>query len=294
MFRIGQSLDDIVPKWRKDYLFDYQAFGLIVCIMVKDKFLQLFVGLDVGKGYSDVTLSWNGAVINKNGNRCKVTKWTYTYPDPQELLRGDGAWIDTSNLHTYVNSKRELEINITITSCEFKHNEAKMIQGIYEKLFGQDEFYLIRYKNTIQTLQTELQKSHEVNNNLTLLLEESTKSKADSSSSSSSSPPIIVASAASSSSSSGSVIDKIKSIDPDDLDTETLNSLQEIMQSLQINITKRIKELETCSICMENKINCIIIPCGHRYCMTCIDTIKKGENKCPSCRKTITESHKTY
>lgn len=292
MFRIIEPIDQIVEGWRKDYVFEYQSFNLKTCLMVKNKFLQIFIGLDVGKGYSNVSLVWNGAIINRNGNRCKVVKYTYNYPDSPGLF-GNASWVEISKLESYVSVKGKLEINVTITDCDFKHNESKMIQGIYEKLFGQEDFYLIKYKNTISNLQSELKNSNEINEHLSVLIEsmsikENTPAPASSSTSSTSS----VATPASLSVTNGDL--KIKSINVDELDTDKLAELQESIQELQIKITKRIKDLETCGVCMTNKINCIIIPCGHRYCVKCVETVQKNENKCPSCRKMITSYHKTY
>ena len=42
----------------------------------------------------------------------------------------------------------------------------------------------------------------------------------------------------------------------------------------------------TCSICLENKKCCILVPCNHlATCFTCAKTLKdKGEVLCPLCR----------
>lgn len=56
------------------------------------------------------------------------------------------------------------------------------------------------------------------------------------------------------------------------------------------------KEEEICSICMERKINTVIVDCGHRCtCVTCCQNFKE-QNKplCPICRKDITHIIKTY
>lgn len=162
MFRIVENLDFFKKSSsRKDYKFDYQSFILHVCVQSDDKYLKLFTTLIIGKGYSNVTMTWNGCIINKNCNRCKVIKYTGVYPTIDGLLRGSDKWIEINKLHTYADGTNQIEINVTIESCDFKTNESKMIQGIYEKLFGQDEFYLIKYENTIGNLQNELKKSHD-------------------------------------------------------------------------------------------------------------------------------------
>lgn len=53
---------------------------------------------------------------------------------------------------------------------------------------------------------------------------------------------------------------------------------------------------EICSICMERKINTVIVDCGHRFfCVVCSQKYKNEfEPKCPICRKTMTHIIKIY
>ncbi len=51
----------------------------------------------------------------------------------------------------------------------------------------------------------------------------------------------------------------------------------------------------TCKICMENKIKCVIIPCGHTAtCIECSNTLKKKDSLCPICRGKIDSIYKTF
>jgi len=43
----------------------------------------------------------------------------------------------------------------------------------------------------------------------------------------------------------------------------------------------KAKDVMECTICMENKVNCVLIPCGHLYCSGCVMT----NGFCPHCRK---------
>ena len=43
----------------------------------------------------------------------------------------------------------------------------------------------------------------------------------------------------------------------------------------------------TCQICMSNEISCVLFPCSHSFCLTCINTHKKKNNNCPICKKHI-------
>ena len=40
------------------------------------------------------------------------------------------------------------------------------------------------------------------------------------------------------------------------------------------------KDVMECSICMERKVDCVLVPCGHMYCSQCI----VGLDECPHCR----------
>lgn len=52
------------------------------------------------------------------------------------------------------------------------------------------------------------------------------------------------------------------------------------------NESKNIQEIE-CPICYDADANCIVSPCGHRYCEKCIDKIINLNKDCSICRKSI-------
>merc|ERR1719242_865007 len=53
------------------------------------------------------------------------------------------------------------------------------------------------------------------------------------------------------------------------------------------------KRRDLCGLCMENRINSVMIPCGHQY--SCYDCLVNNQiDKCPICRKQITQKMRTY
>jgi late competence protein required for DNA uptake (superfamily II DNA/RNA helicase) len=52
----------------------------------------------------------------------------------------------------------------------------------------------------------------------------------------------------------------------------------------------KTKDKMECTICMENWVNCVLIPCGHVYCSDCV----KSSNICPHCRTEFTQVQKLY
>ena len=57
--------------------------------------------------------------------------------------------------------------------------------------------------------------------------------------------------------------------------------------------TAAAKAPETCSVCLAEKVNRVLIPCGHIVlCGGCADTIiRDGPRRCPVCRAEIVETH---
>jgi len=78
---------------------------------------------------------------------------------------------------------------------------------------------------------------------------------------------------------------------------ETLNTTIDRMKTCITIHEKNLKELKNkeaspleCSICMNNKINVALVPCGHTYCDDCICT----SSFCYKCRSPIISRIKLY
>tara|TARA_B100000029_G_C17435011_1_gene909325 strand:+ start:543 stop:995 length:453 start_codon:yes stop_codon:yes gene_type:complete len=63
-----------------------------------------------------------------------------------------------------------------------------------------------------------------------------------------------------------------------------------IKENNNIDLTKiKIYEVEECLICMSNETSQIFIPCGHLCsCKDCCEQLMSLSNKCPLCRRRIT------
>lgn len=62
---------------------------------------------------------------------------------------------------------------------------------------------------------------------------------------------------------------------------------------------EKANDENVCSICLENKKNIVVIPCGHTFCSGCLKVMKirKEQNidlVCPSCRSPITRTQVFY
>lgn len=58
-----------------------------------------------------------------------------------------------------------------------------------------------------------------------------------------------------------------------------------------IDDTEKEKDKNMCNICVSRKINTCLNPCGHTFCLTCVD---KMHNKCGMCRTTFISKIKMY
>jgi ankyrin repeat protein len=70
-----------------------------------------------------------------------------------------------------------------------------------------------------------------------------------------------------------------------------LNSL-DCFKSKILVVDKPTKIL--CPICHDEAINAISIPCGHAFCSSCLDTIKRQNHMCSICRIKITQTNKLF
>ena len=50
-----------------------------------------------------------------------------------------------------------------------------------------------------------------------------------------------------------------------------------------------------CQICHRQKVNCVLLPCGHmRTCEGCGGNIKSSGQPCPQCRRAILTAHHAF
>lgn len=54
---------------------------------------------------------------------------------------------------------------------------------------------------------------------------------------------------------------------------------------------EKLREMQTCKICMERPVNTTLLPCGH---LICCDMCAARLNRCPICRKRIKGTVKTF
>lgn len=53
--------------------------------------------------------------------------------------------------------------------------------------------------------------------------------------------------------------------------TDTCNQKNKFIENIELEMKKH---LNYCQICFDNKINTVIVPCGHTYCDKCIQSTK--------------------
>lgn len=80
----------------------------------------------------------------------------------------------------------------------------------------------------------------------------------------------------------------------------TEESILSSMAAMKADIIKELKPKDAvqeeiidpfeCSICLTDKIDHVLIPCGHSYCESCANKFKK----CPACRKHVKKTIKFF
>ena len=95
----------------------------------------------------------------------------------------------------------------------------------------------------------------------------------------------------------GKFFDKIIEDDPDYADwAACLESASKLMINFQRYVQRQRKRPrepcdDVCSICMQNGIDCALIPCGHMTgCLSCVSRLYS----CPICRDAIADCLKIY
>jgi rubrerythrin len=75
--------------------------------------------------------------------------------------------------------------------------------------------------------------------------------------------------------------------------TVAKEKLNEAVAAATAAVERNHEAKETCSVCLVEKINRVLIPCGHIVlCGGCADTIiRDGPRRCPVCREEFVETH---
>uniref|UniRef100_A0A6C0J6A6 RING-type domain-containing protein n=1 Tax=viral metagenome TaxID=1070528 RepID=A0A6C0J6A6_9ZZZZ len=68
-----------------------------------------------------------------------------------------------------------------------------------------------------------------------------------------------------------------------------INSMEKIIKHKKEEYLKYNESME-CNICMENNIDCVLVPCGHLYCSKCI----VGIDICHQCRDRYSKIQKLF
>lgn len=76
----------------------------------------------------------------------------------------------------------------------------------------------------------------------------------------------------------------------DDAKHASMKARDKLKQGVEIlHLTKMIKGMHVCPICLNDEVKIFCIPCGHTFCESCIKT-----NKCYVCRSQISKVQKLY
>ena len=74
-----------------------------------------------------------------------------------------------------------------------------------------------------------------------------------------------------------------------------LQQLQQLQHEDNVQNVDVINDDKTCVICMDNKKDHVIVPCGHAcLCGDCVEMFKDGQQKCPLCKADIMTVTKVY
>lgn len=102
---------------------------------------------------------------------------------------------------------------------------------------------------------------------------------------------------------------KLEAFEKERQEKERINALMEkVDQTIKERIDNKKEghsvtdiqlDIDTCNICMDSKIDSVIVDCGHEVaCMECMDALYahglQGKFNCPGCRKPVTKYIKKY
>lgn len=72
--------------------------------------------------------------------------------------------------------------------------------------------------------------------------------------------------------------------------TESSQSFEQNKQNYIESIKREINPELLCQICYENRVDTVLIPCGHTWCSNCI----KPTDRCYICRQYIEKTHTIF
>ena len=76
-------------------------------------------------------------------------------------------------------------------------------------------------------------------------------------------------------------------------ETEKLELERRLIQNPHLNGDSALAT--TCSVCLDQPREILFLPCNHFcVCKECRAILKKGNNKCPICRKNVKQTIKAY
>ena len=74
------------------------------------------------------------------------------------------------------------------------------------------------------------------------------------------------------------------------LEGDTSKNIEETKRELIQSIKRDINPEILCSICFEKRVDTVLTPCGHTFCLECLG----NTSECYSCRGKIDSKHRIY
>lgn len=271
MFSFNESLTKLLDtrfpnSYRKSFEFEYEVFKIKPTLSNSGEYISLYISVDLPLGYDAIDMKIKFGIINKNNHLCLPQTLENKFKKDSCRSYGTSHFIPKNKLHNYA-INNDVSFGLTVIECNIESNQKKQIQAMYEKMFGLEDQYRIKYEKNLEYLQSNIVR-------LQTLLD----SKPE---------PVVEI----------KTVEIRTEVNPKDININNLdeNKLQELqvdIQQLQLKITQKLTELKKCQICMDKISDCVLIPCGHKS--YCIDCIQKVDNKCPCCRSQITNVCKIY
>lgn len=250
--------------------------------------IGIFFHVLLPKGWSNVDVTLQFSVMNQKGNHCCKQDLQHNYTHSEG--RGYQKYKKITELAKYVYDNA-IHFCVNIKNIKWEHNHVEQINAIYQKLVPEESDII---KKGIQSTINQLEKKNndyqvqiEKLNNKVRELENTIKegkpkeskeeSKEESSEKSEALTPHQM----------------IEHIDKNigKMAFDDVEKLHTSVNKLLITVLEKVKEVSSCSICLEKTIDIILVPCGHRtVCNGCSGKIKI----CPICKAEITQKIKLY